>query len=43
MTVDDDSRRTADAVPGGRHQDGGIVHVANFDIVIKLRIFRAKL
>src|SRR5262249_40071693 len=33
-TVDDDSRQAADAVTGGRHHDGGIVHVTNFDIVL---------
>src|SRR5215469_3985846 len=33
-TVDDDSRQAADAVTGGRHHDGGIVHITNFDIVL---------
>src|SRR5262249_14090292 len=33
-TVDDDGRQDANAVTPGRHRDGGIVHVANFDIVL---------
>jgi hypothetical protein len=33
LTVDD-NRRQADAVTIGRHRDGGIVHVANFDVVL---------
>ena len=33
-TVDDDCRQAADAITGGRHRDSGIVHVANFDIVL---------
>jgi hypothetical protein len=36
-TVDDDGRQAADAVTAGRHRDGGIVHVANFDIVLGAR------
>jgi hypothetical protein len=36
-TVDDDSRQAANAVTGGCHCDGGIVHVANFDIVLGAR------
>ena len=32
--VDDDCRQAADAITGGRHRDSGIVHVANFDIVL---------
>ena len=33
-TVDDDGRQAVDAVTTGRHRDSGIVHVANFYIVL---------
>ena len=36
-TVDDDGRQAANAVTGGCRYDGGIVHVANFDIVLGAR------
>ena len=34
---DDDGRQAADAVTGSCYRDGGIVHVANFDIVLGAR------
>jgi hypothetical protein len=36
-TVDYDGRHAANAVTGGCHCDGGIVHIANFDIVLGAR------
>jgi hypothetical protein len=36
-TVDDDGWHAADAVTTGRRYDGGIVHVADFDIVLGAR------
>ena len=36
-TVDDDGWHAADAVIAGRRSDGGIVHVADFDIVLGAR------
>jgi hypothetical protein len=34
LAVDNDGRHAANAVTIGSHRDGGIVHVANFDIVL---------